>query len=61
MTPSPPAKKEIANPGQVDPKQGDEGYQGTKVVRDNGAFAYRLVHRLSQRSALPKQAEKECH
>jgi hypothetical protein len=55
VTPSPPAKKEIANPGQVDPKQGDEGYQGTKVVRDNGAFAYRLVHRLSQRRALPKQ------
>jgi len=52
---SPPAEKELAHPRQIDRKQGAQGYQRTQVVGDNGASANRLVHRLIQRRALPKQ------
>jgi hypothetical protein len=52
---TPPAEKELAYPRQIDRKQGAQGYQRTQVVCDNGASANRLVHRLIQRRALPKQ------
>jgi hypothetical protein len=50
----PPAAATFAV-SQIDRKQGAQGDQRTQVVCDNGASANRLVHRLIQRRALPKQ------
>ena len=52
---SPPPQNETTDTGQVDRYQREHAYDGTQMVRDARAFAYRLVHRVTQRRALPKQ------
>ena len=52
---SPPPQNETTDTGQVDRYQREQAYDGTQMVCDDRAFAYRLVHRLTQRRALRKQ------
>ena len=52
---SPPPQNKTTDTSQVDRYQREQAYDGTQMVCDDRAFAYRLVHRLTQRRALPKQ------
>jgi hypothetical protein len=52
---SPPPQNKTTDTGQVDRYQREQAYDGTQMVCDDRAFAYRLVHRLTQRRALRKQ------
>src|SRR4051794_31359596 len=52
---SPPPQNKTTDTSQVDRYQCEQAYDGTQMVCDARALAYRLVHRLTQRRALPKQ------
>ena len=52
---SPPPQNKTTDTGQVDRYQREQAYDGTQMVCDARALAYRLVHRVTQRRALPKQ------
>src|SRR4029077_2015078 len=52
---APPPQNETTDTGQVDRYQREQAYDGTQMVCDDRALAYRLVHRVIQRRALPKQ------
>ena len=46
---SPPPQNETTDTGQVDRYQREQAYDGTQMVCDDRALAYRLVHRVIQK------------
>jgi len=57
---SPPPQNEATDTGQVDRYQREQAYDGTQMVCDDRASAYRLVHRLPKEEPCGSRAEKEC-
>src|SRR6476660_5388917 len=57
---SPPPQNEATATGQVDRYQREQAYDGTQMVCDDRASAYRLVHRLPKEEPCGSRAEKEC-
>ena len=56
---SPPPQNETTDTGQVDRYQREQAYDGTQMVCDARALAYRLVHRVTQKEPCRSRAEKE--
>jgi hypothetical protein len=52
---SPPPQNETTDTGSVDRYQREQAYDRTHIARDDRAFANRLLHRLTEKRALPKQ------
>ena len=56
---SPPPQNKTTDTGQVDRYQREQAYDGTQMVCDARALAYRLVHRVTQKEPCRSRAEKE--
>jgi hypothetical protein len=56
---SPPPQNETTDTGQIDGYQREQAYDGTQMVCDARALAYRMVHRVTQKEPCRGRAEKE--